>query len=133
MARIVIDESRWPIVLTALPAEFSDADWQSFFERSHALFERHTPFAFINETRGGQTPNAEQRGLFSTSFRTNRALIARYLVANAMIVNSLILRAAVSAMLWVQAPPFPIRVFHNEVGAEIWVKALLSNRVRVAV
>lgn len=98
-----IDRSRMPLVITTFGKRFhDDDDVRALLAAADALFASRQRFVHVIDTRPIESPaNAVQRKILGDWFRGVRETNANAgVVATAIVVNSTIVRGAITAVLW---------------------------------
>jgi hypothetical protein len=70
--------------------------------------------------------DSRQRARMSEHTNLHRELLARWMVAAAIVSPSAMVRGIVTAVNWLSPPPFPQRQFAMRSEAEAWVQGMLS-------
>lgn len=103
----VIDTSRSPLVVTTFGKSMNDDDdVKDMIKAADALFAKKTRFLHLLDLRNIERPaNATQRKLMGDWYRTVKATNANAcVVATAVLVESTVVRGAMTAVLWLVNP-----------------------------
>lgn len=126
-----IDEGRWPIAIFESPGARlpGEIDSDSFYVELDRLLARGERFATLHDLRGTR-PDAARRRRFTDWVETNKSELSRWLAAHAVVVDSTLLRGIITAVLWMTAPPCPMRVFDDRAEAERWLASMIAETKR---
>jgi hypothetical protein len=121
MARVVFDESEWPLLKFAMPAEMSSADRDAYHEGLRGYWSRGTPFCVLADMRGLASHSAYERRRTGAILREEMPDIRKSLVAVAVILDSAVHRGMLSALLWIVGVPMPIDSFSSVESGRAWL------------
>ena len=128
MAAIDIDVSRWPLVVTTPPAgRVSDGELDDFYARfeEHAQAHDGSYVCILDLTRHtGLTPAQRKRIAGSMTAESRSGAVS---AGTAMVFSSGLLRATLTAILWLRRPTHPVKVFETIAEAEAWAGAVLDG------
>ena len=120
------DKSRWPLLVIKFDGDATDEEYAaSLAERTLLLFQRQKYCVLLDGTTCGAMP-ASQRKLEADWTREHHALLAQFLVGIVFVSSSPLLRAALTAILWLQPFAWPHTIVSTLAEAEIWA----SDRLR---
>ena len=125
VAKIVWDNALDPIVRLYYPERFSDDEWLAHLAEAERLLARATPYAVISYLDGSQPPNATQRRS-AAAFWRSAASRNNNMRGIAFVVSSTVLRGALTAVFWIQAPPCDYALFGTELEALAWARLKLG-------
>lgn len=103
-----------PLVVLVTPAHFNDESVQRMNEEFLRYYARNERYTLLTvPTPGAPTPNAHERKLVgewasSDLIQTNSS---RLCVSAGIVFTSTLARGALTAILWLWKPPFPIEFF----------------------
>lgn len=123
-----VDESRWPLAIFESPGARhpGEIDQDSFYVELDRLLAKGERFATLHDLRGTR-PDAKRRRRFTDWASANEATLKARLAAHAVVVDSAFLRGIITAVLWMTAPPCPMRVFDDRGAAEQWLRGELAR------
>ncbi|MFO0696230.1 MAG: hypothetical protein U0230_21880 [Polyangiales bacterium] len=125
---MIVDASRFPLVRLNLPTAFTLDTLRELTEGYDALFARRAKFMVVCDLRSmASVPDAVVRRSVAEYFNRSdvREAQARYQVGSANIIASPLVRAGVTALLWLWEPPIPLDTVAND------EEALKSARKRL--
>jgi hypothetical protein len=130
-----IDESRWPIVTLRFSAESTDEEWRVLMDHVRACHRRGERFSVIADgTVMKGMPTAKQRKIgadLALWLRENAPKGARWpIMAWGNVITSPLVRGALTAILWIDTPPHPQKVFATFAEAFAWVKSVTDAERR---
>jgi hypothetical protein len=111
---------RWPA------GAVTDADVEDFLEQSMVRLRRHERYASLHDGVRATGLDGRQRARMSEHTNAHRDLLARWMVAAAIVSSSAVVRGVVTAVNWLSPPPFPQRQFAMRAQAEAWIQGMLS-------
>jgi hypothetical protein len=124
---LLYDDSRAPLVVVTSTGESSNEDYDAYLERLTALVRRRQRYAIVFDARRSARPTPRQRQKQADWMQANSSAIRSYNVGIAFVIDSAIVRGALTAILWLQETPSPHKVFASLDGAEQWVSGLLAK------
>jgi len=116
-----VDDSRWPVV-TVRPTELVNdiAALDGTYRALELLLARRQRFRVLLDLRGGaSSPRRRQR--FLDWGKRHAIDLTSYLAAIAIVVGTSFERGIVTAVTWMYAPPWALRVFSDRAEAETWL------------
>jgi hypothetical protein len=128
------DETMFPAVVLTCPRLLDESSIDSLAEGLDRLLQRRTKFVMICDTRGTGVPNAVVRKKLAELM--NRGDLqerqARYQLGTANIIESVGVRAALTALLWLWTPPNPMASVATLPEAAQWaIGRLESEKITV--
>jgi hypothetical protein len=119
-----IDFSRWPAVVMTTPEEVVTEDLQRFFEWWEREVEvLREPFILVNDTRKTKEISALQRRLIASWMDPARDTP---LVGTALVFRSALMRGFLTAMMWLNRPAYPVKVFGDLEEAIAWAQVTVE-------
>lgn len=128
--RIDVNESAWPLVIIRVEPLSTPtvAGAKKFGAAIDQLLARSERFASVIDGRGVDVmPSAVVRKALAEELRRQREALARFCVAEAMLVNSQLVRGLITAVHWITSPRHPVRCFVREEAALQWCGDLLRS------
>jgi hypothetical protein len=112
MARINLSVEQWPLVVTTMVNDISDAEYETYLSDFEArVIARREPFAsLVDASRQTKAPTATQRQRLVTWQRENAPISIPYVVCVAMVIDNAIVRGAMTALHWVFPPQSPTKI-----------------------
>jgi glyoxylase-like metal-dependent hydrolase (beta-lactamase superfamily II) len=127
MARILVDDTLWPIVRVKLPPEQTDDEMRLYLDELRALRERRQPYALIIDANDSRGFTASQRKLQAEYIESGVELTRRYLKAFAFVAESAIQRGMMTAIFWLRRPEWPHAFFATVEEAKEWARDKLAE------
>lgn len=128
-AVIDLDASRWPIVIvTPPPAPLSDSSIDEFMERwvqVTGTLEGH--YVCIHDVRHAPPMSPAHRKKMTDMMNGYRDVLAKQCAGVAMVFESPLMRAMLTAFMWMFRPPYPTQVCPNLEEAVRWADATLAK------
>src|SRR5690606_32647704 len=81
-AMIRVDDSAFPLVIVALPAAWTDAEWDAYLAHMRSYPGRRTRYVTLTDARGAGTPSAAQRKRAAEVMAADEEVSKRFNVAN---------------------------------------------------
>lgn len=111
MALIGLDTSRWPIVVVTPPASVTNAELAVFLERyAKEVYERRQRYVTILDLRRSGDMPAAQRKMITDRMQQKEEAARLFAAGNVMIFDSALMRALLTAILWVRKPPTEMKI-----------------------
>jgi hypothetical protein len=133
MSRIDLDISKWPVPVITPEGLVSDEELSEFFENySRMLQQRREPYALIVDLRRASDMPAKQRKTLTDYMKRQEHVLGMYCAGTALIFESSVMRAILTAIFWIRKPPQEVRVFANVQEADLWARASLARRRQAA-
>jgi hypothetical protein len=127
-ARVVIDQSKWPLVYATWPSqELSDEAFEAMVMAMSALSKRGERYVVIHDARRAARPTPKQRAFAAKQQKLDAERSKRFIVCTALVVSSPLIASAVTAINWIAPPPFPQKVFSKLDDAEAWASEQLAK------
>lgn len=119
----LLDTLEFPLCRISAPegCDPTRIDPDSFYAHTDSLLQLHEPFALLYDLRHSGALSAERRQRFARYVTANEALVSRYLVAFASVVETSWQQGLLTAVLWILRPPRPQRAFTEEREAVDWL------------
>ena len=123
-----VDIDMWPIIIVRV----GDTDDAGIAERSLNVVEelyqsKREPFVTIIDASSGRRPSPEQRYVQTEFRRKHEDHIKKYSRGTALVFNSEILKAVVTAMHWIKPPDTTTKAFKDVDSAIAWAKERLAS------
>ena len=128
MASIELDTSDWPLVVTTPPQRsVTDEELEAFMvEHQTMRTERRGAFGEVLDLRGSVGLTPRQRKTITSAMEGMENSQGARCVAAAMVFDSALLRAMLTAFFWMRKPAYPVAVFPAVDEAKVWLRELLS-------
>ena len=124
---ITIDRSEFPLVVVRYRGAPTNVEFASYLESLGELYRGGRPFGMVFDSVGGESPPATHRKL-QADFMLKYANAIRALnVGTAFVIDSVVLRGALTAILWLQPLPCPHFVCAEVDDARRWVRGRLQG------
>ncbi|MEZ4254257.1 MAG: hypothetical protein R3A78_00860 [Polyangiales bacterium] len=122
MARIEINQDRWPLVVFTVPEVLSEADIVAHFERLGSEVFPRGRYASVMDARETQAYRflADLRRYAAARYREHAMDFAKLLIAEAYVLESSVQRGVLTAIRWLAPASWPTRVFATTDEAEAW-------------
>jgi hypothetical protein len=78
--------------------------------------------AILTDARGNIPSTARYRQRAALAYERLGAALGKRCVAQAIVMDSAIVRGAVTAVFWLQPPPWPIKTFASMEEADRWIR-----------
>jgi hypothetical protein len=112
--RIVVDRSRFPLVIQSMFADFGEADVDHMFAEYEELLRRAEPYVIIVDLHPKATiPGAAERQRIARWWLPRRELVNALNVCTVTVMPSELMRGALTAILWLVQPSNPYKVAAN--------------------
>ena len=123
---IETDLSQWPLVLVRPPVTVTDAQMRAYLDRFDAeVIRREEPYGVVLDLRKTKAITPKQRAMLTESMERHDS--AALCQGTAMVFDSRLLKAILSAIFWVRRPAYPTRVFTDVDEGCLWVQGRLRD------
>jgi hypothetical protein len=131
----VLDMRRDPFHLQVIANRFTYAEVDAHFSEVEASYARyfatrpHVHVGLLADARCGVYADTRTRQRVAQAFaRVAAVLSEHHSVAHAVVTNNALTRGALTAVLWLFSPPWPIRVFTSMSEADSWLRDSFTAR-----
>lgn len=119
----------WPIVEVVYPSLVAIPELGIVMDAIDRLLERREPFALVHRTTS--TLDTAARRYVAERTQASAELRTRYVVAEAVVTSSPLVRGVLSVIVWLGPHPSPIRAFDDVEEARAWCAAKMRDVVRL--
>jgi len=132
--KVVIDASRWPVVLiTQVAVQLTDDErLSSLSETDQVLEGRSGRYAVVLDNRLAGPLSATQRGLLADYGKRTAERVRARCVGTAMIVSTEVMRMMVTAIQWQTGKHSEVMVFDELNHALLWARERLDRAAGMA-
>lgn len=127
MENITFDESRLPLVVVTFRGTATSAEFEEYLRRLSANLDRKQPTAIVIDSREFLVMPAAQRKRQAEWIDATRTVRTRYTLGTAFVINSPLMRGALTAIFWLTKYDTPYVVVATPEEAEAWALKLLSD------
>lgn len=124
----MVDDSGWPLVRVRFPQTITDEAWSEYLGVLERFPDRREPYVTLTDGRGAPSPNASQRKLAAELIAREAERTKRWSVANAVVIDSALLRGVITAIEWAAPSPVPMKSFASLEEAAAWLDARYRER-----
>lgn len=126
-----VDTTRWPVIVVAqLVPELTDQERMAALEATdRAIATDSGPYAVIHDARKAGPVSAKQRMMIAEFGKKHEARTLERCAAVAFVFDSLVMRAALTAIQWVKPASVDTKVFGNVADAHAWARERLDARL----
>ena len=126
--QIALDASRWPVVVVTPPkVALTDADIDEFMERWIQTTRSHAGrYVCIHDVRDAPPMSAAHRKKMTDLMNDFRSELAVDCAGVVMVFDSALMRAMLTAFLWMFRPPYPTEVRPTLDDAIRWAEQTLG-------
>lgn len=119
------DYKRWPLVFVFCEGELTHAQVESHLREYRELLNRNKTYAMVYDTTAIGSVDAFLRKRYAEFHSLNAADFRRLCKGIAFVIDSGVVRGALTAILWMTELPFPYKVMSHRAEAEEWARKLL--------
>lgn len=111
MERIKLSLEQWPLVVTTMWNDITDAEYEAFLRDVETrVMARRTPYAsIVDASRQTKAPTATQRQRLVAWQRDTMPTAAANLVCVAIVIDNAFVRGAMTAVQWIFPPQSPTK------------------------
>ncbi len=132
MALIGLDTSRFPLVIVTPPASVTNEELATFLERyANEVYARRQRYVTILDLRRSGDMPAAQRKMITDRMQQKEEAARLFAAGNVMIFDSALMRALLTAILWVRRPPTEMKIASTLEEAIEYARGFLTQK-RVA-
>jgi hypothetical protein len=124
---VEIHEERWPLVVVRASGQADLASAEHVNTVFDRYFRKRERFAAIFDLRGLSLPDARCRAALGNFQKAHKTDFDTLLIADAMVLESRLLRGFLTAVNWLAPPSHPQRTFASPVEALTWAKNRLDE------
>ncbi len=124
---IAIDRGEFPMVVVRYRGAPTLAEFQSYLAALEELYRGGRSFGLVFDSSGGDSPPAMHRKLQADFMAKHERLIRALNMGTAFVIDSVVLRGALTAILWLQPLPCPHFICGEVEEARRWVRARLNG------
>jgi hypothetical protein len=133
LARIRLDTNQWPIAVVTPEGVATTEELSEFFAAYTAMLRaRREAYVLIIDLRRSADMPAAQRKVLTDYMKKQEDVVRMRCAGTALIFESAVMRAVLTAIFWVKQPPQEVRVFGNVQEAVAWGGEALARRRHVA-
>jgi hypothetical protein len=126
--RIDIDTSLWPVVRVTPYGNLTDADYEAMFKSFDTLWRRRERMLSLTDTRKSGNATPKQRQMIGEWLKTNTNTMERYSLGSVVLVESTLVRGALTAIDWISGSKIRSEYVGNWNQAVDKVKELLIKQ-----
>jgi hypothetical protein len=104
--RIDVSEGLWPLVVIRYPGETDPSDWEAMFAAIARIHRKKERFYTLHDASRSGVPSAIERAVIGRHTRTLEAESKRLLVGSCIVLESSLIRGALTAIYWI-VPSIP--------------------------
>jgi hypothetical protein len=106
----------------------TDEEVAGYLDQLRVFRERREPYALIIEASASRGFSARQRKMQADYIQAGMQLSRVYLRAFAFVAQSAFQRGMLTAILWLNPPQWPHRIFSTTSEATAWATSLLEQK-----
>jgi hypothetical protein len=123
---VIVDETRWPVVIARWPPEPTVEGTNRYFDRVADLLARRQRFSLVLDATAVSNTPATVRREAGTRLNEQREVRRIWVAGEATISRSLVLRGVLTAIYWLAPPGYPTHVCDDELTACNWARRQLE-------
>jgi hypothetical protein len=124
----VMITEHWPVVLTRVTGDLSDADCTALCEQWRTIFAKQETVVCITDAREARNrPSPKQRAMFAELGAALDAQIRKHSLGHATVVENALIRSVMTAVGWLYKPPVPQPFFTTMDDAWAWAEERLKS------
>ena len=125
--QITIDRSSFPVVVVSYRGAPTTTEFETYLGALGELYRGGRPFGLVFDSTGAESPPATHRKLQADFIKRYEYSIRALNMGTAFVLDSMVLRGALTAILWLQPLPCPHFVCAEVNEARRWVRARLDG------
>jgi len=127
MSSITFDDSHWPLLLLRFEGVPTAQQFEAYLARRLEYLQRQERHGIVYDTRQTRLITSELRQRHSAWSREHNALRQRFLVGNALIITSPVIRLTMNMVLSLGREKVPYSVAATVPEAALWIASRLSD------
>lgn len=125
---IIVDDSCFPVVLTIFPARVDERSIAAYFKQFGSILDRGQPFVSVADaTLATERPPPTVRKQLADWTHSIEPRLVHLSKGDARVVQSSLIRGAMTAIGWLHRTPVPQEWFTSMAGATEWALARLDE------
>ena len=124
---VVFERSEFPLVTVRFRGAQTLTEFEGYLAALAELYREGRPFGLVCDSRGAEAPPAVHRKLQADFIAQHGRLIRSLNLGTAFVIDSVLLRGALTAILWLQPLPCPHFVSGDVEEARRWARARLNG------
>lgn len=121
MHKFTLNLECWPLAVSTLGDDLSDAELEAMFSEWDAAFTRQERFVTLNDMRGLKSmPSARQRARVADWTRSLEPVMTKHSLGYCNVSQSPLIRGALKAIDWLNPPKVPQAHFGTMTAACDW-------------
>lgn len=117
---IITNERFWPVVLHTFEGNLSESEFDCYIDRLDAILGRKRSYVTVVDTTPVGLTSRLQRSKQADWIKRNTENLKNTSLGTAFVIASPVVRALLSAMLWIQPLPHPYVVTETLADALLW-------------
>ena len=122
-----LDASTLPLLRITFAGVIDDDAFRVYLGEYKAVLLRGKPFAALIDATAAGVPTSAQRKLQADFMRDNALVIGAVCLGGAFVIQSTLVRRALTAILWLQPMPFRHVVVGTLAEGETWCRGRLAG------
>lgn len=124
---IILDFSTLPVFEVRYIGTVDDTTFQRYLDDLVSVLSARKPYVLLADATRSGAPSARQRQLQAEVIRVHEAGFARYCRGAAFVIDSALIRGALTAILWLQKLPYEHAIVPTRGEALTWLRGRLTS------
>jgi hypothetical protein len=120
------DATTLPLLRITFAGSVDDDAFRAYLGEYRAVLSQGKPYAVLLDASDAGVPSSAQRKLQADFIRDNAVVMGAVCVGGAFIIQSTLVRGALTAILWLQPMPFRHVVVGTVAEGEAWCRGRLT-------
>lgn len=120
------DATNLPMLRITCTGVVDDDAFRAYLGEYQAVLAQGKPYAVLFDASEAGVPSSAQRKLQADFMRDNAVLIGALCVGGAFVIQSTLVRGALTAILWLQPMPFRHVIVGTVAEGEAWCRGRLT-------
>ncbi len=126
------DATTLPLLRITFAGSVDDAAFRAYLGEYRAVLAQGKPYAVLLDASEAGVPSSAQRKLQADFMRDNAGAMGAVCVGGAFVIQSTLVRGALTAILWLQPMPFRHVVVSTMAEGEAWCRGRLVAAAAIA-
>ena len=123
----LFDASNLPLLRVTFAGVIDDDAFRIYLGEYQAVLQRGKPYAVLIDATTAGVPTSAQRKLQADFIRENAVVMGAVCLGGAFVIQSTLVRGALTAILWLQPMPFRHVVVSTLAEGEAWCRGRLAG------
>ncbi len=126
MGRFTVDSSAYPLVAVTFDGSVTDEAFAAYLSELRLILDKGGRYGILFDATTASVPSVSQRRMQADYIRDERDRLTHLCLGAAFVIPSTLIRGSLTAIFWLQPPPFAHTVVSHVAEARRWVEARIA-------